>query len=72
MISREQFMEYWRDSKMDEELTPEDRMEIFISAPIGSSDITKTVLDKILCDYGVDNLEIIDHDHHIQGNEICG
>jgi len=59
-MSREEFMEYWRSDESSEELTVDDRMEIFTEAPVGASDITKEVLDNILVDYCITNLEIID------------
>lgn len=60
-ITREDFMVFFRDDEKLNELTADDRVEIFCSALIGSSDLTKELLDYILLDYGVSNLEIIDH-----------
>jgi len=58
-ISKEDFMEFWRSDGMPDMLTVEDRMEIFLSAPVGSSDITKELLEKIIRGYGVENLTVI-------------
>lgn len=57
-ITREDFMEFWRSDAMPEVLTIDDRMEIFASAPVGASDITKETLDEILEEYQVNNLNI--------------
>lgn len=59
-INREEFMNYFRDDEKLNELTPEDREEIFRTVLQGSSDITKSLLDDILTDYSVSNLEVID------------
>lgn len=60
-ISREDFMKFFRDDKKLNELTVDDRIEIFRTILVGSSDITKELLDDILSDYSVNNLEIIDN-----------
>jgi hypothetical protein len=59
-ISREDFMSFWRSDRLSDVLTADDRMEIFASAPVGATDITKEVLDKILGSFGVENLRITD------------
>jgi len=60
-ISREDFMKFFRDDEKLNELTVDDRIEIFRTILVGSSDITKELLDDILSDYSVNNLEIIDN-----------
>lgn len=60
-ISREDFMKFFRDDEKLNELTIDDRIEIFRTILVGSSDITKELLDDILSDYSVPNLEIIDN-----------
>jgi len=60
-ISREDFMKFFRDDEKLNELTVDDRIEIFRTILVGSSDITKELLDEILSDYSVNNLEIIDN-----------
>lgn len=42
------------------ELSVDDREEIFRTILVGSSDFTKDLLDEILSDYCVSNLEIIE------------
>jgi hypothetical protein len=60
-VSREDFMKFFRNTEKLNELTPDDRIEIFCSILLGSSDVTKNLLDEILSDYCVENLEIIDN-----------
>lgn len=60
-ITRENFMKFFRDDKKLNELTIDDRIEIFSAILVGSSDLTKELLDDILSDYNVTNLEIIDN-----------
>ncbi len=58
-ISRENFMKFFRDNEKLSELSVDDRIEIFKTVLLGSSDITKELLDEILSDYCVENIEII-------------
>lgn len=60
-IIREDFMKFFRDDEKLNELTIDDRIEIFSTIVAGSSDLTKELLDDILLDYDVTNLEIIDN-----------
>lgn len=57
-INREDFMKFFRDDEKLNELTVDDRIEVFRTVLIGSSDFTKELLDEILSDYNVTNLEI--------------
>lgn len=57
-ISREDFMKFFRDTEKLNELTIDDRIEIFRTILIGSSDLTKDLLNEILRDYCIDNLEV--------------
>jgi len=59
-ISREDFMKFFRDDEKLNELTVDDRIEIFRTILVGSSDLTKDLLNQILGDYCVDNLEVKD------------
>ncbi|KMQ70297.1 hypothetical protein [Chryseobacterium koreense] len=58
-IAREDFMKFFRDDEKLNELTADDRVEIFRTILIGNSDLTKELLNEILVDYDVSNLEII-------------
>lgn len=59
-ISRNEFMEFFRDDEKLNELSVDDRLEIFSTVLLGASDLTKELLDEILSDYDVTNLEIIE------------
>ena len=59
-ITREDFMKFFRDNDKLNELTVDDRIEIFRTILIGSSDLTKDLLNEILGDYSVGNLEVIE------------
>jgi len=59
-ISREDFMKFFRDEEKLNELTVDDRVEIFSYILLGTSDFTKKLLDEILTDYCIENLEIIE------------
>lgn len=58
-MTRENFMKFFRNTEKLNELTPDDRIEIFRTILLGSSDLTKELLNEILADYSVDNLELI-------------
>lgn len=53
-------MNFFRDTEKLNELTPDDRVEIFRTILLGNSDITMDLLNEILGDYSVDNLEVIE------------
>lgn len=59
-ITREDFMKFFRDNEKLNELTVDDRIEIFRTILVGSTDLNKDLLNEILGDYSVDNLEIIE------------
>lgn len=59
-ITREEFMHFFRDDEKLNDLTPDDRIEIFRTILIGNSDITKELLNELILDYSVHNLEVLD------------
>lgn len=59
-ISREDFMRFFRDDTKLNELTADDRVEIFTQILTGSSDIKKGLLENLISDYSVGNLEVIE------------
>jgi hypothetical protein len=59
-ITREEFMKFFRDTEKLNELTPDDRVEIFRTVLLGSSDFSKDLLNEILGDYSVENLEVVE------------
>lgn len=52
-ITRQDFMHYFRDDEMLNQLTTDDRIEIFQQVLPGSSDITQELLGNLLRDYSV-------------------
>ena len=60
-ITRDDFMSFFRDNEKLNELSTDDRIEIFRTILLGSSDLTKELLNDVLSDYCVENLEIIDN-----------
>jgi hypothetical protein len=58
-IKREEFMQFFRDDEKLNELTVDDRIEIFRTILIGSSDITKELIANVLTDYSVSNIKVI-------------
>ncbi len=59
-ISRDDFMRFFRDEEKLNELSVDDRNEIFRYILAGNSDFTKKLLDEILSDYCVENFEILE------------
>jgi hypothetical protein len=59
-IPKEDFMHFFRDTEKLNELTPDDRIEIFRTILLGSSDFSKELIDEILVDYAVDHLEVVE------------
>lgn len=59
-IPKEDFMRFFRDTEKLNELTSDDRIEIFRTILLGSSDFSKDLIDEILVDYAVDHLEVIE------------
>lgn len=58
-ITREGFMKFFRDSDKLNELTPDDRVEVFRTILLGSSDFSKDLLNEVLGDYCVGDIEAI-------------
>lgn len=58
-FNREEFMQFFRDDEKLNELTPDDRNEVFRTVLLGSCDITKELLEELLSDYSVSNLKVI-------------
>lgn len=52
-MNRVEFMEFFRDEEKLNDLTVADREEVFLGILLGSSDITKALLDKLCSDYEV-------------------
>jgi hypothetical protein len=58
-ITRQQFMDFFRDTNKLNELTPDDRTEIFGTILLGSDDITKQLLEELISDYCVPHLKVL-------------
>lgn len=58
-ITRKDFMDFFRDDEKLNELTVDDRIEVFSTVLMGSSDITKGLLNSLISDYNVGNLKVI-------------
>jgi hypothetical protein len=73
VIDRDDFMEFFRGEEPDgsddllNQLSVDDRIEIFSQIMLGSSDFTKELLDTVLSDYDVDNLEVVEIDNSYRG-----
>lgn len=59
-MTGEDFMAFFRDDEKLNQLSPDDRVEVFRYILLGSSDFTKELLEEILSDYCVSNLEVIE------------
>lgn len=53
-------MDFFRDDEMLNLLTADDRLEVFMQVLIGSSDITKELLNDLVRDYGLGELEVVE------------
>lgn len=58
MITRDDFMAFFRDDEQLNTLSIDDRVEVFCTILAGSSDFTKELLDEVLADYSVENIEV--------------
>ena len=58
--TREQFMAFFRDDEKLHLLSPDDRIEVFSTILLGSSDFKKKLFDEIFSNYCVSNLEVIE------------
>ena len=59
-FSRDDFMNFFRDDEKLNELSPDDRIEVFSTILLGSSDFKKKLFDEIFIDYDISHLEIIE------------
>ena len=59
-MNRDDFMNFFRDDEKLNELSVADRIEVFSTILLGSSDFKKKLLDEIFSDYSVTHLEVIE------------
>ncbi len=55
-MDREHFMDFFRNDEKLEQLTPDDRIEIFLNVLLGSSDIDVKLLNELLNNYDISNI----------------
>ncbi len=59
-ISRDEFMAFFRDEDSVNTLSPDDRVEVFSTILLGSSDFKKKLFEEIFSDYCVSHLDVIE------------
>ena len=59
-FTRDDFMEFFRDNEKLNTLSVDDRIEVFSTILLGSSDFKKPLFDDIFSDYGVTKLDVIE------------
>lgn len=59
-LTREDFMSFFREDDKLNLLTVDDRIEVFLSILVGSSDIDKKLINRLLIDYNVHDLMLIE------------
>ncbi|WP_407324570.1 hypothetical protein [Acinetobacter pittii] len=57
-MDRENFMDFFRNDEKLEQLSPNDRLEIFLNILLGSSDIDVKLLNELLTNYDISNIVI--------------
>ena len=60
LFTRDDFMDFFRDNEKLSILSVDDRIEVFSTILLGSSDFKKSLFDEIFSDYGVTNLDVIE------------
>ena len=59
-FTRDDFMNFFRDNEKLAELSTDDRIEVFSTILVGSSDFKKELFDTIFKDYDISHLEVIE------------
>ncbi len=59
-FSRADFMSFFRDTEKLNELSVDDRIEVFRSILTGTSDFSAKMLNELLADYGVRHLRVVE------------
>lgn len=59
-MTRDDFMDFFRDNEKLNTLSVDDRIEVFSTILLGSSDFKKKLFDEIFSDYCITNLEVIE------------
>lgn len=63
-FDRDDFMRFFRDDEQLNTLSVADRIEVFSTILLGSSDFTLQLLESILSDYGVTHLKVTEVNSH--------
>lgn len=67
---RDDFMSFLRDESKLDQLTREERTEVFRNALVGSSDFTKEVFEELFKKYGIEGLEVMKDDKPTLTNKV--
>ena len=59
-MTRNDFMNFFRDTDLLNTLSVDDRIEVFSSILLGNSDFRKQLFDDIFTDYCVSHLEVVE------------
>lgn len=59
-LTRDDFMKFFRDTEKLNLLSSDDRIEVFSTILLGSSDFKKKLFDSFFSDYWITNLEVIE------------
>jgi hypothetical protein len=59
-ITRNEFMAFFRDDESLNQLSVDDRIEVFSTILLGNSDFKKVLFDEIFSDYSVSHIEVIE------------
>ena len=68
-ISREDFMAFFRDEESVNTLSPDDRVEVFSTILLGSSDFKKKLFDDLFSDYCVSHLKVVEEIEENNGSK---
>lgn len=63
-FGRDEFMEFFRNIERLNELSVDDRIEVFSTILLGSSDFTAELLNDIFNDYCVDTLDVVEYPYN--------
>lgn len=59
-ITRDDFMSFFRNDECSNQLSVDDRVEVFSTILLGSSDFKKKLFDELFSDYSVSHLEVVE------------
>ena len=59
-ITRDDFMSFFCNDECSNQLSVDDRVEVFSTILLGSSDFKKKLFDELFSDYSVSHLEVVE------------